>query len=111
MACVPGVRGLLAPEQVERAIRQRDVHNPPTTLLCLEQTHNSGGGSVYPLSTIHTLSTLARAHGLALHLDGARLFNAVIAKVFRQKSMCGRLTRCHLSVKSLGGTSGIHDRG
>jgi threonine aldolase len=44
----------------------------------LEQTHNVGGGSVYPLETIHRITEVARAHGLALHLDGARLFNAVV---------------------------------
>lgn len=73
---VPGMRGLLTSEAVETAIRRPDLHTPPTTLLCLEQTHNVGGGSVYPLETIHQLTELARRHGLALHLDGARLFNA-----------------------------------
>jgi len=79
LCCVPGVRGILDPDQVIAAIRPRDVHNPPTTLLCLEQTHNSGGGSVYPLATVHQLVELARENGLALHLDGARLFNAEAA--------------------------------
>ncbi len=79
LCCVPGVRGILDPPQVAAAIRPRDIHNPPTRLLCLEQTHNSGGGSVYPLATIHRLVALAREKGLALHLDGARLFNAVAA--------------------------------
>jgi threonine aldolase len=73
---VPGNRGLLSPEAVEAAIRRPDLHTPSTTLLCLEQTHNVGGGSVYPLETIHQLTELARQHRLALHLDGARLFNA-----------------------------------
>ena len=77
--CVSGVRGILATEQVAAAIRPRDIHNPPTTLLCLEQTHNSGGGSIYPLDTIEDLVALARERGLSLHLDGARLFNAVVA--------------------------------
>ena len=76
LSCVPGTRGLLSPKDVEAAIRRPDLHTPPTTLLCLEQTHNVGGGSVYPLETIHQLTDLARRHGLALHLDGARLFNA-----------------------------------
>ena len=79
LCCVPGVRGILDPDQVSRAIRPRDVHNPPSTLLCLEQTHNSGGGAVYPLRRIQELVTVARERGLALHLDGARLFNAVAA--------------------------------
>ncbi len=73
---VPGTRGLLSEEGVEMAIRRPDLHTPSTTLLCLEQTHNVGGGSVYPLTTMHQLTDLARRHGLALHLDGARLFNA-----------------------------------
>lgn len=79
LCCVPGIRGILDPDQVAAAIRPCDVHNPPTTLLCLEQTHNSGGGSVYPLVTVKKLCGLARKNGLALHLDGARLFNAVAA--------------------------------
>ncbi len=73
---VPGKRGLLSLEAVELAIRRSDLHTPSTTLLCLEQTHNVGGGSVYPLETIHELTALARRVGLAVHLDGARLFNA-----------------------------------
>jgi threonine aldolase len=78
LCCVPGDRGRLSPESVKAAIRPKDLHNPPTTLVCLEQTHNVGGGSIYPLETINRITEVARAHGLALHLDGARLFNAVV---------------------------------
>ena len=80
LTCVPGVRGILDQELVRAAIRSRDVHNPSTTLLCLEQTHNSGGGAVYPLSVIERLAEVARSAQLAFHLDGARLFNAVAAR-------------------------------
>ena len=76
LICVPGARGLLSPKDVETAIRRPDLHTPPTTLLCLEQTHNVGGGSVYPLETMQQIAGIARQHGLSLHLDGARLFNA-----------------------------------
>lgn len=76
---VLGRRGLLSPEAVEAAIRRPDLHTPSTTLLCLEQTHNVGGGSVYSLEKMHQLTDLGRRHGLALHLDGARLFNAAVA--------------------------------
>jgi len=76
---VKGERGIVSYEAVMNAIRPQNVHNPPTTLLCLEQTHNSGGGSVYPLQTMAQLSSLAHAQGLSVHLDGARLFNAVAA--------------------------------
>lgn len=97
LCCVPGDRGRLSPESVEAAIRPRDLHNPPTTLVCLEQTHNVGGGSIYPLETIHRITEVVRAHGLALHLDGARLFNAVVktgvsaadyARLFDTVSFC-----------------------
>ncbi len=79
LVCVQGVGGIIDVEQVRASVRSRDVHNPPTTLLCLEQTHNSGGGAVYPLSVIQELAEVARSSQLALHLDGARLFNAVTA--------------------------------
>jgi threonine aldolase len=76
---VIGDRGIMTPEQVEAAIRPNDPHNIPTALICLENTHNSGGGSIYPLSTIERIRAIAVKHGLAMHLDGARLFNAVAA--------------------------------
>lgn len=79
LVCVAGDRGRLAPESVKAAIRPKGLHNPPTTLVCLEQTHNVGGGSVYALEVIHHIAEIARTHGLALHLDGARLFNAVVS--------------------------------
>ncbi len=79
LVCVPGDRGRLSPESVEAAIRPKGLHNPPTTLVCLEQTHNVGGGSIYSLEVIHQIAEVARTHGLSLHLDGARLFNAVVS--------------------------------
>jgi threonine aldolase len=79
LSCVPGDRGILSLKPIQAAVRVKNVHNPSTTLLCLEQTHNVGGGSIYPLKTIETLTSWAQEHGLARHLDGARLFNAVIA--------------------------------
>lgn len=78
LCCVTGDRGRLSPESIESAIRRQDLHTPPTTLVCLEQTHNVGGGSIYPLELIHRIMEVVRSHGLALHLDGARLFNAVV---------------------------------
>ena len=76
---VNGQRGILEPEQVLAAIRPNDPYNPRTRLICLENTHNSGGGSVYPLSTIQRIREVAVARGIPMHLDGARLFNAVVA--------------------------------
>src|SRR5438552_13099204 len=76
---VPGIRGILQPAQIEAAIRPSDYHNPPTALISLENTHNRGGGSIYPLATILAIRKFAEAHKVAMHLDGARLFNAVVA--------------------------------
>jgi threonine aldolase len=56
-----------------------DPHQVRTRLVCLENTHNRGGGRVYPLEKIQAISEWARRHGLAMHLDGARLWNAIVA--------------------------------
>jgi threonine aldolase len=76
---VAGARGLISPEQVEAAIRPKDPHTIQTALICVENTHNSGGGTIYPLATIERIRAVATSHGIPMHLDGARLFNAVAA--------------------------------
>jgi threonine aldolase len=76
---VNGQRGLMAAEQVEAAIRPKDPYSIQSALICIENTHNAGGGTVYPLPAIQAIRTVASAHGLPMHLDGARLFNAVVA--------------------------------
>jgi threonine aldolase len=76
---VTGARGIMTPEQVEAAIRPKDPHTIQTALICVENTHNSGGGTVYPLATVERIGAIARQRGLPMHLDGARLFNAVVA--------------------------------
>lgn len=80
VALLDGTRGLLAPEQVHAAIRLHDVHQPSTRLLWLEDTHNTGGGSCYPLDHLAAVVEAGRAHGLAVHLDGARVWNACVAQ-------------------------------
>lgn len=72
-------RGLLSAEQVEQAIRPGVYWMPHTRLVCLENTVNQAGGIVYPLDTINAVADVARRHGLGLHLDGARLWNASAA--------------------------------
>jgi threonine aldolase len=74
-----GERGVMTAEQVEAAIRPNDPHSVTTALICLENTHNAGGGTIYPLSTIERIRAIAVRHGIPMHLDGARLFNAVAA--------------------------------
>lgn len=74
-----GERGVMSSEQVEAAIRPNDPHSVTTALICLENTHNAGGGTIYPLSTIERIRAIAVRHRIPMHLDGARLFNAVAA--------------------------------
>jgi threonine aldolase len=77
--CLNGVRGILEASQIEEAIRPDDHHFPATKLICLENTHNRGGGAVYPIKKIVEIHRLAKSKGLPLHLDGARLWNASVA--------------------------------
>ena len=76
---VTGERGLMTAEQIEAAIRPKDPYSIRTALICLENTHNAGGGTIYPLSTIERIREVSLRHDIPMHLDGARLFNAVAA--------------------------------
>jgi len=65
---------------VQKAINNDDIHKPISTLVSLENTANRGGGSCYDFSDIQAIRKICSTNGLQLHLDGARLFNALIAK-------------------------------
>lgn len=71
--------GSLRPEDLERLIRPKDPHFPQTRLICTENTHNGHGGRILPLVEMEELAAWARKHAFRVHLDGARLFNAVVA--------------------------------
>jgi threonine aldolase len=74
---IKGARGLLAPDDVEPAIRgAADLALAPTRLICLENTHNAAGGTVMAPASMAAIHCVARRAGLPVHLDGARLFNA-----------------------------------
>lgn len=76
-----GDRGRITAEQVEMSINNKyDVHKPLSTLVSLENTANRGGGSCYNFSELQAIQQVCKCHNLAFHLDGARLFNALIAK-------------------------------
>ena len=76
---VPGCRGMMDLDRVEAAIRADNIHFPRTALICVEHTHNRAGGTVLPLEHLEELSGLARSHGVPVHMDGARVFNAAVA--------------------------------
>jgi len=76
---IPGTRGVFDADQVEAAIRVEDVHYPVSRLVIVENTHNRGGGTVFPLKNILRIREVATRKGLRLHMDGARLWNACVA--------------------------------
>jgi len=72
-------RGAMDPEEIERNIRMPAVHTPRTSLICLENTHNNCSGTVLSLENMKAVRAVAVRHGLKVHLDGARIFNASTA--------------------------------
>lgn len=76
---IEGTRGMFTARQVEEGIRRDDPHCPRTRVVCVEQTSNRGGGSVWPLDQLSSVGEVARKHRLGTHMDGSRLMNAVVA--------------------------------
>jgi threonine aldolase len=72
-------RGFLTPDQVQETLRPANIHIPPTGLVCLENTHNRHGGTCCTPEEITAVASVAHASGVPVHVDGARLFNAVVA--------------------------------
>jgi threonine aldolase len=77
---IPGDRGRIIASQVLQNINPNDVHKAHTSLVCLENTSNRGGGSCYDMAEITKIREVCNTAKLNLHLDGARLFNAIAAK-------------------------------
>lgn len=73
-----GENGILTPELVKAAVRPRQDWLPLSRLVVIENTCNKGGGSIYSLERIRGIQAVCQKHGLALHLDGARIFNALV---------------------------------
>ncbi|MFT6579734.1 MAG: threonine aldolase [Alphaproteobacteria bacterium] len=76
---VDGARGIFSADQAEAAIRKARRHSPKSRMIAIEQTANSGGGTVWPLETVQAVGTVAQDNDMVLHMDGARLPNAVVA--------------------------------
>jgi threonine aldolase len=94
---IKGNRGQITAAQIAEVINPDDVHRARTRLVSLENTCNRGGGSCYNLNEIAEIRNLCNTHGLSLHLDGARLMNAIVAqnedpltygKLFHSISLC-----------------------
>lgn len=76
---VPSHKGMMDPDELATLIQKKDQHRSNPRLLCLENPHNRSGGRVVPLENHKKLCSVAREHDLKIHLDGARIFNAVVA--------------------------------
>ncbi|UCD38001.1 MAG: aminotransferase class I/II-fold pyridoxal phosphate-dependent enzyme [Fidelibacterota bacterium] len=76
---IHGRLGIFTAEQVEELIRPQNVHMPTTRLISIENTHNKAGGTIFPLGEIHRIAETAATYKLRMHMDGARLMNAVVA--------------------------------
>lgn len=94
---LPGAGGVFGADQVREAIRPGDSHYPQSRLILVENTHNRGGGTIWPMENIVEIRAVADEFGLSMHLDGARLMNACVttghapsdyAKHFDTVSMC-----------------------
>ena len=76
---IPGSRGAMDEAALREAVRPMTRNNFGTALICMENTHNGAGGAVLPLAHMQMVYELARRHGIPVHTDGARLFNAAVA--------------------------------
>lgn len=85
---VDGERGILTLDQIQHMIHPANDHLTRTRLLCLENTHNRGGGRIYPIDEISRIRDWAHKNDLRLHLDGARLFNAIVASGIPAHEWC-----------------------
>jgi threonine aldolase len=86
---IPAVKGILSAETIEAAIRPQDIHQPRTSLICLENTHNRAGGTCYPLETLQAIRKMADKRQIPIHMDGARLFNAAVAQNVKVDRIAG----------------------
>ena len=75
---IEGVRGVFTVEDIKRVIRPKVYYMPRTKLICIENTHNRAGGTIFPLPIIKEIHELAKNEGIKFHLDGARLWNACV---------------------------------
>jgi threonine aldolase len=77
---ITGHMGVMTPQDIEAVLRRPNIHFPPTRLICIENTHNYAGGTVWSPSQIKAVCDFAKTRGLNVHMDGARIFNAAVAQ-------------------------------
>jgi threonine aldolase len=85
---VVGRGGLYTADEMQEAIEPTAYYAPRTSLVCVENTHNRAGGRVFPQAEARAIAERARAHGLGVHLDGARIWNASVATGLSVRELC-----------------------
>jgi threonine aldolase len=104
---VDGQQGIMDAEQIRAVVRTANVHHAPTALICLENTHNRGGGSIWPLDKIRAIREVAASTSVPMHLDGARLLNACVATGLNPRDYAQYFDSCTLCLsKGLGAPVG-----
>lgn len=94
---VKGHWGIMSSDDIESALFPEGILTPQTTMICIENTHNAAGGTCYTLDDMTALRDLADRHGLRIHVDGARIFNAAVAMGVSAKALTDKadsLTFC-----------------
>lgn len=95
---ISGNKGIINPEEIINEIRvKNDIHQPLSKLISVEQTHNRGGGIVYPINVIDDIGKIAKEQDMAFHMDGARVFNAATylkTDVSRITEKCSTIQFC-----------------
>ncbi|MHB1653407.1 MAG: low-specificity L-threonine aldolase [Desulfitobacteriaceae bacterium] len=77
---ITGKAGVITPETLGQALRGENIHFPRTTLLCIENTHNRAGGTIWTPEQVKAIAKAGHEAGLKIHMDGARVFNAAVAQ-------------------------------
>ena len=77
---IQGSAGIITPDALRKALRGENIHFPTPTLLCIENSHNRAGGTIWTPEQVEAVAEVARERGLQVHMDGARVFNAAIAQ-------------------------------
>lgn len=77
MMTVRGENGIMQLDEIKKFVRTKEYYFPRTRLICIENTHNRAGGVIYPIESIIEISDFAISNGIKMHMDGARIFNAV----------------------------------
>ncbi len=107
MVTIPGRNGVMRIEDIQKRVRTKEYYFPVTRLICLENTHNRGGGAILPIDNIKEISKFARDNGIKVHMDGARIFNAYVETgitLMEYASYCDSISFCFS--KGLGAPAG-----